>query len=222
MITKQTVNGIGMTSLRTRQRLVKRLQEQGITKPAVLEVMERTPRHLFVEEALASRAYDDTALPIGYSQTISQPYVVARMTEVLLEGDAPEKVLEVGTGSGYQAYVLSQLVKDVYTVERIAGLVIQARNRFRALDARNIRVKHSDGTWGWSENGPYDAIIVTAASRQIPPSLFDQLRVGGKLIAPCGEQGVQQLMLYLRTEQDIEAIPLDTVSFVPMLGGVVS
>ena len=222
MITKQTVRGIGMTSLRTRQRLVKRLQEQGITNPAVLEVMERTPRHLFVDEALASRAYDDTALPIGYGQTISQPYIVARMTEVLLEGDAPAKVLEVGTGSGYQAYVLSQLVKELHTVERIAGLVVQARNRFRSLDARNIKVKHSDGSWGWPENAPYDAIIVTAAPRQMPPGLLEQLRVGGRLIAPVGTQGDQRLMLYSRSDAEIASVELDNVAFVPMLGGVVS
>ena len=160
---KNDIQGIGMTSQRTRDRLVDRLREKGIKDERVLEAMRVTPRHIFIDEAMAHRAYEDTALPIGHGQTISQPYIVARMTEVLLEGGVPDKVLEVGTGSGYQSAVLAQLVPRVYTVERIAALLQKAREAHRKMRLLNVYTKHSDGAWGWEANAPYDAIIVTAA-----------------------------------------------------------
>jgi protein-L-isoaspartate(D-aspartate) O-methyltransferase len=169
------LRGIGMTSQRTRDRLVVRLREAGIQDERVLEVMRQTPRHLFMDEALASRAYEDSSLPIGFGQTISQPYIVARMTEVLLKDASPGRVLEVGTGSGYQTSVLAQLVPEVYTVERIAGLQEQARQRLaRQLKLTNIRYKHSDGNWGWKQHAPYDGILVTAAPEEVPPELLNQ------------------------------------------------
>ena len=214
-----TLQGIGMTSLRTRERLVKRLQRQGIHNSKILELIRTTPRHIFVDEALASRSYEDTALPIGHSQTISQPYIVARMTEVLLESGPMNKVLEVGTGSGYQAAILSPLVDTVYTVERILPLLNQARRRFQQLKLTNIRVKHADGNWGWEDYAPFDAIIATAAPQNIPQSLLDQLVLGGRLIAPIGDKQNQQLTLVTRTAAGFEQEILDDVSFVPMLNG---
>jgi protein-L-isoaspartate(D-aspartate) O-methyltransferase len=172
------IRGIGMTSQRTRDRLIERLREKGIRNEEVLEIIRRTPRHLFVDEALSSRAYEDTALPIGFNQTISQPYIVARMTEILLE-PAPQKVLEVGTGSGYQAAVLAQLVPKVYTVERIMALVPLARQRFRSLGLRNVNLKHSDGTWGWPQQAPFDAILVTAAPADIPRRCWNSWPTAG-------------------------------------------
>jgi protein-L-isoaspartate(D-aspartate) O-methyltransferase len=213
--------GIGMTSQRTRERLVKRLEEQGIKNAAVLDAIRQTPRHIFVDEALASRAYEDTALPIGYSQTISQPFVVARMTEALVETGPLEKVLEVGTGSGYQAAVLSRFATTLYTVERIEPLLMQARRRFMELRIRNIRSHHSDGNWGWPEHEPYDGIIVTAAPVEIPQSLLKQLQIGGRLVMPVGQSGEQDLLLITRTETGFEKEVLNQVSFVPMLGGTV-
>jgi protein-L-isoaspartate(D-aspartate) O-methyltransferase len=213
--------GIGMTSQRTRERLAKRLEEQGITNLSVLDVIKRTPRHIFVDEALASRAYEDTALPIGHGQTISQPYIVARMTQVLVETGPLDKVLEVGTGSGYQAAILSYFATTVYTVERIEPLLIQARRRFIELRRRNIRTHHSDGNWGWPENEPFDAIIVTAAPAEIPKSLLQQLKLGGRLVMPVGQSGEQELILITRTETGFEKETLNHVSFVPMLGGTV-
>jgi protein-L-isoaspartate(D-aspartate) O-methyltransferase len=213
--------GIGMTSQRTRDRLIDRLREQGIRNESVLEVMRSTPRHIFIEEALASRAYEDTALPIGHGQTISQPYIVARMTEALLgDGDGPEKVLEVGTGSGYQTAILARLVAQVYSVERIEALMQQARSRFQELELRNIRLKHSDGNWGWDDYGPYDGIIVTAAPPQVPKPLYDQLAPGGRLVIPVGEQGRQQLLVVTRTPDGYDSTTLDLVSFVPLRGGL--
>jgi protein-L-isoaspartate(D-aspartate) O-methyltransferase len=212
--------GIGMTSQRTRDRLVERLREGGIQSAAVLDVIRKTPRHLFVDEALASRAYEDTALPIGYNQTISQPLVVATMTELVI-ATQPGRVLEVGTGSGYQAAVLAQLVPKVYTVERIEPLVKLARQRFRQLGLRNIRAAHSDGTVGLPAFSPYDAIIVTAASEIIPEALLEQLAPdGGRLVIPLGDRESQTLMLITRTEDGIERTPLDPVVFVPLLGGI--
>jgi len=212
--------GIGMTSQRTRDRLVDRLREKGIQNLNVLEVMRSTPRHIFVDEAMATRAYEDTALPIGQGQTISQPYIVARMTEALLEAGPLEKVMEIGTGSGYQTAILSRLVKRVYSVERIEALQQQARLRFQELGLRNIRLKYSDGNWGWQDYAPYDGIIVTAAPSQVPKPLFDQLKVGGRLVIPVGEQqGEQQLLVVTRTEEGFDSKHLDLVSFVPLLGG---
>jgi protein-L-isoaspartate(D-aspartate) O-methyltransferase len=216
---KSKLQGIGMTSQRTRDRLVRRLQEEGITNLQVLDVIRNTARHIFVDEALASRSYEDTALPIGYGQTISQPYVVARMTAVLLESGPLTRVLEVGTGSGYQAAVMAPLAGEVYSVERIRPLLDQARQRLQELHIRNVRLKHSDGTWGWPEFAPFDAIIATAAPEQVPESLLAQLAMGGRLVMPVGPPGLQQLVLLTRTEQGIERQVLDQVSFVPMLGG---
>ncbi len=217
---KQILRGIGMTSQRTRDRLVKRLENEGITNKTVLDVIRNTPRHIFVDEALASRSYEDTALPIGHGQTISQPYIVARMTEAVIEKETPKKVLEVGTGSGYQTAVIAQLVENVFSVERIKPLLFAARRRFQELNLRNIRVNHSDGSWGWPEYAPYDAIIVTAAPVEIPQTLLDQLEVGGRLVAPIGPKGNQKLVLITRTESEFQREILNQVSFVPLLGGV--
>lgn len=217
--------GIGMTSQRTRERLIKRLQEQGIANMAVLDVMRNLPRHIFVDEALASRSYEDNALPIGYGQTISQPYIVARMTEVLLDAapspDTPlKKVLEVGTGSGYQTAVLAKLVESVYSVERIRPLLNTARKRFQELNLFNIVLHHSDGTWGWPEHGPYDGIIVTAAPSQVPEPLLEQLSMGGRLVMPLGDQRGQQLILITKTITGYEQQVITQVTFVPMLSGL--
>jgi protein-L-isoaspartate(D-aspartate) O-methyltransferase len=215
---KSTSQGIGMTSQRTRDRLVHRLREDGIHNNAVLEAIGSTPRHLFVDEALASRAYEDTALPIGNGQTISQPYIVARMTELVMEV-RPRKVLEIGTGSGYQAAVLSRLVEKVYTTERIESLASQARQRFRQLGYRNVRVQHSDGTWGWPQFSPFDAIIVTAGGADIPQPLLEQLAVGGRLVMPLGDRTRQVLVSITRTPTVYERVDLEPVVFVPLIGG---
>lgn len=213
-------SGIGMTSARTRERLVQRLKDNGIRDQRVLDRIRETPRHLFIDEALASRAYEDTALPIGHGQTISQPWVVARMTEALLAGGSLERVLEVGTGCGYQTAVLAPLVGNVYTVERINALLIRARQRFRELGLRNVRAKHSDGSWGWPEHGPYNGILVTAAPEEIPAGLIEQLADGGRMIIPVGPSGQQELTLIERKGMTCERSVIDTVSFVPLLGGV--
>jgi protein-L-isoaspartate(D-aspartate) O-methyltransferase len=213
------LQGIGMTSQRTRDRLVKRLREAGIQDERVLQVIRNTPRHLFVDEALASRAYEDTALPIGFGQTISQPYIVARMTEILLADGIPGKVLEVGTGSGYQTAVLAQLVPEVYTVERIAGLQDKARQRLARLKLHNVRYKHSDGSWGWKEHAPYDGILVTAAPEDVPEELIRQLAEGGRLVIPSGPAGRQRLRLLTRRDGAIHEDVLGGVSFVPLLSG---
>ena len=212
-----------MTSQRTRDRLVDRLREKGIIDERVLEVMRTTPRHIFVDEAMAHRAYEDTALPIGHGQTISQPYIVARMTEILLENGVPDVVLEVGTGSGYQSAILSRLVPKVYTVERISALLQKAREAHRKLGLMNVFSKHSDGSWGWAPNAPYQAIIVTAAPKTVPPSLLEQLAVGGRMVIPVGTTGgAQELKLFTRTAEGVEESTLELVSFVPLLGGAVS
>jgi protein-L-isoaspartate(D-aspartate) O-methyltransferase len=211
--------GIGMTSQRTRDRLVSRLQERGIDNAEVLSVIREMPRHLFVDEALASRAYEDTALPIGHGQTISQPYIVAKMTEILLEGGPREKVLEVGTGSGYQTAVLSRLVDRVFSLERIAPLQNQARERFYQLKLNNIKLKHSDGSWGWEWYAPYDGIIVTCAPEQVPQELLRQLAPGGRLVIPVGGSGRQSLRVIDRIDERYEETELDPVSFVPLLSG---
>jgi protein-L-isoaspartate(D-aspartate) O-methyltransferase len=217
---KSSIQGIGMTSQRTRERLAQRLIEEGIKNVAVLDAIRNTPRHLFVDEALASRAYEDTALPIGLGQTISQPYIVARMTEALLEDGVPDKVLEIGTGSGYQAAILAQLVPAVFSIERIAALLPKARQRMRLLELRNVRFKHSDGAAGWPEHAPFQAIMLTAAPESIPPALLEQLAIGGRLVAPIGPRGEQALTMYKRTADGIEQSELERVSFVPLLGGM--
>lgn len=208
-----------MTSQRTRERLVSRLRDAGIRNQQILDVMLNTPRHIFVDEALASRAYDDTALPIGFGQTISQPYIVARMTEILLESGPCGNVLEIGTGSGYQAAVLAQLVEQLFSVERIGALLNRARQRMRELKLYNVRLKHYDGHMGWKEHGPYDAIIVTAAPTEIPAELLAQLAEGGRLIAPVGPNGKQLLNLVTRTARGLERSVIEEVSFVPLLPG---
>ena len=208
-----------MTSRRTRERLVQRLIEQGIDNMAVLEVMRTTPRHLFLDEAMAHRAYEDTALPIGHQQTLSQPYIVARMTELILQGPAPRCVLEIGAGSGYQTAVLAQLVDEVYAVERIKPLLDKARKRMRQLKLRNVQMSHADGTLGLPERGPFDAILAAAAPERIPDDLLAQLAVGGRLVMPVGEQGVQQLVRVTRQEDGFEQEVIEAVRFVPLLPG---
>ena len=219
---QRSIQGIGMTSQRTRDRLVERLRKEGITDERVLEAMRTTPRHLFIDEALAHRAYEDSSLPIGHGQTISQPYIVAKMTELLLEPGIPDYVLEVGTGSGYQSAILSRLVPKVYTVERINGLLDKARAAHRAADIRNIFARHSDGSWGLPQYAPYAAIIVTAAPEQVPESLLEQLAVGGRMVIPVGGiAGGQQLKLIIRTASGFEEQILNAVHFVPLLGGAI-
>ena len=213
--------GIGMTSARTRDRLVARLKEQGIRDARVLALIRSTPRHLFVDEALASRAYEDTALPIGLGQTISQPYIVARMTEALIAGGPLENVLEVGTGCGYQTAILATLVKRVYTVERIAALSERARDILGELKIRNVFFRHTDGGWGWPQHGSYDGIIVTAAPEEVPKPLLQQMAIGGRMVIPVGPGGSQDLLLL--TRRDVERYDrevLDKVVFVPLLGGL--
>ena len=219
MVVKLDVSGVGMTSQRTRNRLSDRLREQGIVNEGVLQVMASTPRHLFVDEALAHRAYEDTALPIGNSQTISQPYIVARMTELLLQNVPPTSVLEVGTGSGYQTAILAQLVDQVFTVERISALLDRALGRFRQLGLHQIKSKYDDGHLGWAEKGPFDAIIVTASPREVPAALLAQLRAGGRLIIPVGDAETQTLTLVTRHDDGFETTLVEPVRFVPLLGG---
>ncbi len=212
------MKGAGMTSQRARDRLIERLRAGGIKDEAVLEVMRALPRHLFIDEALASRAYEDTALPIGMGQTISQPYVVALMTQAL-HVDRVEKVLEIGTGSGYQAAVLAALFKEVFTIERIDELLRLARKRFRKL-ALNIRSKHDDGNVGWPECAPFDAVLATAARESIDPTLLDQVRVGGIVVAPVGPPGQQTLVRMTRGTEGWTKESLGAVSFVPWVKGV--
>ncbi|WP_236725642.1 protein-L-isoaspartate(D-aspartate) O-methyltransferase [Candidatus Reidiella endopervernicosa] len=215
----ETLRGIGMTSQRTRDRLVKRLRDEGVCDERVLQVIGNTPRHIFVDEALASRAYEDTALPIGHGQTISQPYIVARMTEAVMMDGVPERVLEIGTGSGYQTAILAQLSPRIFSVERIQALSDLAKRRFELLGLRNIRLKYSDGTMGWSEQAPFDAIVVTAAPLEVPQGLVEQLGVGGRLVIPVGPSGDQILTMIKRTREGFETTELERVSFVPLLGG---
>jgi protein-L-isoaspartate(D-aspartate) O-methyltransferase len=212
--------GIGMTSARTRERLIQRLRDQGITNARVLDQIRNVPRHLFVDEALATRAYEDTALPIGHGQTISQPFVVARMTEALIEGTAPRKVLEIGTGCGYQTAVLAPLVKVVYSIERVGALLDRARVRLKELNIRNVHLRHGDGFQGWQAHGPYDGILMAAAPLAIPDVLFDQLAPGGRLIAPFGPEGRQQLVRMTKRGEEMHTETLGLVSFVPLLKGM--
>ncbi len=213
-------HGIGMTSQRTRDRLANTLTDMGIKSDVVLDAIRKTPRHLFVDEALASRAYENTALPIGFNQTISQPYIVAKMTEALIKDKQLENVLEVGTGCGYQSVIMAQFVKRLYTVERINGLLIRARERFQQLSITNIRTKHADGNIGWPTHAPFDGIIVAAAPIGVPDALKEQLAIDGRLIIPVGQSGDQKLLLITRTEDGFEEEIVDSVSFVPMLGGI--
>lgn len=212
--------GIGMTSARTRERLIQRLAEAGIRDPAVLEAMRRLPRHLFVDEALASRAYEDSALPIGHGQTISQPYTVARMSAALVERGRPDTVLEIGTGSGFQTAVLASLVRRVYSIERVDALLQKARSRLRTLKLRNVRLRHGDGAQGWSEYAPFGAIIVTAAPQGIPRILVNQLVPGGCMVLPIGRGSQQVLVRVVRTDTGYTHEILEPVTFVPLLGGV--
>lgn len=216
---KLNFNGIGMTSQRTRERLLGRLMEQGIKDPLTLDVMRTTPRHIFLDEALSHRAYEDVALPIGYSQTISQPYIVARMTEALVTSGSLHRVLEIGSGCGYQTAVIAQLADKVYSIERIKPLLSRARRNLKALNIRNVVLKHDDGSLGWEEKAPFDAILTTAAPQQIPRELLNQLADGGRLIIPVGGEGIQELRLVTRQGDKFETEILDRVRFVPLLVG---
>jgi len=211
--------GIGMTSARTRDRLVQRLRDQGITNLSVLDRIRNVPRHIFVDEALGTRAYEDTALPIGFGQTISQPYIVARMTEAILEGGPLTNVLEVGTGCGYQTAILAPLVERIYTIERIEPLVTRAKERIKELGIRNVRFRHGDGTQGWKPHAPFDGILVAAAPLVVPEELIKQLKVGGRLLVPVGPEGKQELIRFTRKEQRVDRESLGAVAFVPLLGG---
>ena len=218
------LQGIGMTSRRTRNRLVERLRSAGIEDERVLDTIASVPRHLFIEEALAHRAYEDTALPIGHGQTISQPYVVAAMTAAVLKGlpprsKGPRRVLEIGTGSGYQTAVLAALVERVYSVERIGALLSRARERLRALAIDNAYLKHADGNYGWPSAGPFDAAVVTAGASHVPDALMEQLADGAPLVIPVGRGEVQQLKLLERAGQAWRQRTLEAVRFVPMLAG---
>ena len=218
---RRNVAGIGMTSQRTRARMVERLREQGITDARVLEAMAGVPRHLFVEEALASRAYEDTALPIGFGQTISQPYVVARMIECLVQSREPGKVLEVGTGCGYQAAVLASLADEVYSIERIRELLERARANLRELRLKNLRLAHGDGAAGLEKAAPFDSIILAAAAPELPQALLRQLGPGGRMILPLRKPGAQaqRLVLIERGAHGYTETALDPVRFVPLLAG---
>jgi protein-L-isoaspartate(D-aspartate) O-methyltransferase len=219
-VNRVDLEGIGMTSQRTRERLIRRLVDQGIANQDVLDVIRTTPRHLFLDEAMAHRAYEDVALPIGFQQTLSQPYIVARMTELLLAGGPLQNVLEIGTGSGYQSAVLAQLVGDVYSVERIKPLQALARKRLRQLRLRNVQMNHADGGYGWPERGPFDGILAAAAPETIPPQLLQQLAPGGRLVIPVGAQQ-QELHLVVRTPDGFEEQRVEAVNFVPLLSGTV-
>ncbi|MFT4861650.1 MAG: protein-L-isoaspartate(D-aspartate) O-methyltransferase [Pseudohongiellaceae bacterium] len=221
MNTKINLKGIGMTSQRTRERMLGRLMDQGINSMHVLDVIRSTPRHIFLDEALSHRAYEDVALPIGFGQTISQPYVVAKMTEALFTSGSMERVLEIGTGCGYQTAVLAQLCKSVYTVERIRPLMDKAKKNLRLLGRRNIEFKHDDGCFGWGEKGPFDAIITTAAPQSIPNDLVQQLADGGRLVIPVGGDETQQLTLVTRIGNEFTTQILEDVRFVPLLVGQV-
>jgi len=214
----KALRGIGMTSQRTRERMLARLREQGISDEVTLAAMGAVPRHIFVDEALSIRAYEDVALPIGFGQTISQPYIVARMTEILRDSKPLNKVLEIGTGCGYQTAVLAKVAKEVYSIERIRPLLFKARDHLRELRLSNIKLEHADGAMGLPELAPFDGIIVTAASGHIPNDLLDQLAVGGRMVIPVGTDE-QSLVLIERTETEYRQTKLEGVRFVPLLGG---
>lgn len=213
------LDGIGMTSLRTRMRLINSLRDMGITDEKVLSAMMDTPRHLFVDEGIASHAYDNSSLPIGYGQTISQPYIVALMTQIMLNDRKPSKVLEIGTGSGYQTTVLSKLVGTVYSVERIEPLLKQAKRLHYKLRLRNIYHKLVKGsTYGWPDAGPFDGILVTAAAQSIPEELYAQLAPGGRMLIPSGKENAQELYLIERTSNGFTETRIESVRFVPLIG----
>jgi len=212
------MHGIGMTSQRTRDRMVQRLREQGIKDEVVLGAMNAIPRHIFVDEALSIRAYEDVSLPIGYGQTISQPYIVARMTEILRSGNPLGRVLEIGTGCGYQTAVLSRVAQEIYSVERISPLLMKARNNLRELRTRNVKVKHTDGHYGLPDLAPFDGIMVTAGATHIPNELLQQMAVGGRMVIPVGTQE-QTLVLVERLPEEFRQTKLEAVKFVPLLGG---
>jgi len=215
------LEGIGMTSRRTRERLIARLKEQGLTNDVVLNALVETPRHIFIDEALAHRAYEDTALPIGYNQTISQPYSVARMTELLLAEGPLKNVLEVGTGSGYQTSILAQLVEQVCSVERIRPLQEKARKRLQLLNLRNVQLMHTDGGMGWPAKAPFDGILVTAAPEEVPEELMNQLAINGRLVIPVGGDD-QELKLVVRDSEDsFTTEVIEGAKFVPLLSGTV-
>ncbi|MDD5460103.1 MAG: protein-L-isoaspartate(D-aspartate) O-methyltransferase [Methylococcales bacterium] len=215
-----SLQGIGMTSLRTRERMIKRLSEQGVYNNKILEIMRDTPRHIFMDEALASRAYEDTSLPIGFNQTISQPYIVAKMTELLL-GAAGHlgKVLEIGTGCGYQTAILAQLADHVYSVERILPLQKKAKSHLWDLKLKNISFLYSDGGLGWPDYAPFDSILASAAPAEIPPVLLQQLAIGGVMVIPIGKSGNQSLHRVIRNENGYHIEQLESVTFVPFLSG---
>ena len=213
------LQGIGMTSARTRARMVDRLKQQGIVNMDVLDAMKSIPRHIFVDEALAHRAYEDSSLPIGFGQTISQPFVVALMTQTVLEA-SPQRVLEIGTGSGYQSAVLASLVRRVYSIERIKGLIDRAEDRLSALKLRNVLIKYDDGTMGWPQQGPFDAIIVTAAPERVPEELLGQLDEGGRLVIPVGNGDLQELRVIERQGGEFLETVVEYVRFVPLLRGM--
>jgi len=217
---ERSLRGIGMTSQRTRDRLIQQLRAQGITNEWVLAVLGQVPRHLFVDEALAGRAYENTALPIGHGQTISQPYVVARMTEVIIGDTKPNKILEIGTGCGYQTAVLARFANRIFSVERIAPLSINARERLWTLGVDNVHLKHGDGNEGWVEYAPYDGIMVTAAPTEIPETLLHQLASDGRMVVPVGDRDRQKLLLITRSGRYFSEQVIDNVVFVPMLSGV--
>ncbi|MFL2850692.1 MAG: protein-L-isoaspartate(D-aspartate) O-methyltransferase [Pseudohongiellaceae bacterium] len=218
----QNLNGIGMTSQRTRERLLGRLMDQGIGSMEVLDVIRSTPRHIFLDEALAHRAYEDVALPIGHNQTISQPYIVAKMTEAIIHSGPIETILEIGTGSGYQTAVIAQLAQKVFTVERIKPLLDRAKKNLKLLKLRNIDYKHDDGSLGWEQKAPFDAIMTTAAPQRIPVELLAQLNPsGGRLIIPVGADNQQELKLVTRNAEEYSESILDIVRFVPLLMGQV-
>ena len=213
-------SGIGMTSQRTRLRMIERLRREGIRDEAVLTVMGALPRHIFVDEALASHAYEDMSLPIGFGQTISNPQTVARMTELARGGGALEKVLEIGTGCGYQTAVLAKLAKQVYSMERLAVLLNQARRHLREVRIVNAHLRHGDGLVGMPHAAPFDAIVMTAATGRVPEKLVDQLKQGGRLVMPISTARGQQLTVVERTDQGYTERRMDRVKFVPLLPGV--
>lgn len=220
-MTSAEILGQGLTSLRSRERLVSKLREEGISDQRVLDAIRDVPRHMFVEEAFAHRAYENTALPIGFNQTISQPYIVARMTQELLAAGPLNKVLEVGTGSGYQAAVLGKVANRVYSIERIKKLSLQAQARLQKIKIRNVYLRHSDGALGWPDAGPFDGIMVTAAPTEIPNELLEQLAIGGRMVIPVGDQA-QELRVITRTPNGFNTKVIEAVRFVPLLRGQVT